>query len=922
MNFPQWHEFEGISWFKFLMSERKKLKSFWDMEEEAKHPSSMNIPNSWSGKKHHCNYDDRHYHGLSSSGTSSIKKSLDNSGRVSWETNEENPTILMGDGFVKRRQDASEVKEIGGVSRFFKNMSPGFDGMEMRNCNSSFEDDRSHSRRFPARGRSRSRGRTSGRSRSRSLSRGRGRERERGRGWSRSRSRSNDSARGLSRSRSPIEDYRRQSYGWSDRSRGPDKSSQNCRDFVAGSCRRGSQCRFLHPSNVSHRDGDRLEDGPAESWRNKVDRIRTSKHAYSRGPESEMQDDDSEPNRRKDEQFLTKNRIAFPCKDFMRGNCRWADSCRFSHHSASGESFGRSCSVRSFDKDSGHQSNRYEKPICKFFAAGECFRNNCRFSHEVIKKGSLHDNCNWSDDAIRVSDAVNTVGWGEKNVAETKSTGDFSNEMGNGMENEDKTWGVLDWKDRLLNREKQTSPPRESNSHDLDIGYNEYMVKASGANKLEQLILLNSQLQNQEEFLNIQQQNSLHGHHSFSVKALQQNTSPTSHIQQQHPEMLQNDTVNQFVSGVLDGVKNSQKTTHPDFFSGQSLNEKGERMFLGHYSISNEAIRGRNMLYHMPSNEVVNDLNMPERKIVVPLNSQADMQNHQKAIKSPKMSESKVLQFFPNLLTNEHSNRVTNSPIVIPDQSVVHVTENPAIFLGQRFVNEQAQAYQSIDPSNSSGVIPFLSDTGVGVHTPLVNTMNAQMSPVTVSRDMFNPLENGTDVGELSSRRLVPRTEQNNQIHMKQSSPLSVGMEVDNLKVNHQENVTVKQDEVTAKPENEALGEQSKDDKENKASETLDGHGKNERGNATKDEKRMRLFKNSLVEFVKEILKPTRKEGRMSREAHKTVVKKVVDKVTGTIQADHVPKTQEKIEHYLSCSKPKITKLVQAYVERCRKVES
>ncbi|XP_073305595.1 zinc finger CCCH domain-containing protein 55-like isoform X2 [Primulina huaijiensis] len=902
------------------MSERRKRKSFWDTEEDAKHLSGMNEPNSWSLKERHCNYDDRRFHGLSSSGTSSIQKSMDNSGRSSWETNEDNPTVLMGDGFVKRRQDASEVKEIDGVNGYYKDMSPGFDGTERRNCNNSFEDDRSHSRRYPARGRSWSRGRTSGRSRSRSLSRGRGRERERGRGRSRSRSRSNDSARGQSRSRSPIEDYRRQSYGWSDRTRGPDKSSQSCRDFVSGSCRRGSQCRFLHPSNISHRDGDCLEDDPAESWRNKVDRVRTSKHAYSKGPEYEMQDDGSEPNRGKDEHFLRKNRNAFPCKDFMKGNCRWADSCKFSHHSSSGESFGKSFSVRSFDKDNGHQSNQYEKPICKFFTAGRCDRNNCRFSHEVINKGSLHDKNNWSDNATRVSDAVNIVGWGEKNVAETKGTGDISNEMGNGMQKEDKTWGVPEWKERPLNREKQPSLPRESSSHDQDIGYTESEDKVGVANKLEQLILLNSQLQNQDEILNVQQHNSLQGDHSFSVRALQQNASSTSHIQQQYPEMLQNDLVNQFVSGVLDGVKNSQKTTHLDFFSGQSSNEKGERMFLGHSSMLKETIRGQNMLYPMPSNEVVSDLNLPETKIVKPLNLQAEMQNHQKAVKSPKMSESKVLQFFPNLLTNEHSTQVTNSPVVIPDQPVGHVTENPATFLGQRFVNEQAQAqaHQSIDPSNSSGVMPSFSDTRV--HAPLVNTMNAQMNAC--YHDLFNPLKNERDAGELNNCCLVAGTEQNNQIHVEQSSPLSVGAKVDNLNVNHQENVTVKQDEVTVKPENEALGEQSKGDKENKASETLDGHGKNEGGNATKDEKGMRLFKNALVEFVKEILKPTWKEGRMSRDVHKTVVKKVVDKVTGTIQADHIPKTQEKVEHYLSCSKPKITKLVQAYVERCLKADS
>ncbi|VFR00239.1 unnamed protein product [Cuscuta campestris] len=105
-----------------------------------------------------------------------------------------------------------------------------------------------------------------------------------------------------------------------------------------------------------------------------------------------------------------------------------------------------------------------------------------------------------------------------------------------------------------------------------------------------------------------------------------------------------------------------------------------------------------------------------------------------------------------------------------------------------------------------------------------------------------------------------------------------------------------------------------------KQSENVEAHGMVEGVNSLKDEKAIRLFKNALVEFVKEILKPAWKEGRMSKEEHKTIVKKVVDKVTITMQGDHVPKTQDKISQYLTHSKPKINKLVQAYVERCRRV--
>ncbi|CAI9303123.1 unnamed protein product [Lactuca saligna] len=91
---------------------------------------------------------------------------------------------------------------------------------------------------------------------------------------------------------------------------------------------------------------------------------------------------------------------------------------------------------------------------------------------------------------------------------------------------------------------------------------------------------------------------------------------------------------------------------------------------------------------------------------------------------------------------------------------------------------------------------------------------------------------------------------------------------------------------------------------------------KGKEGNNGNDEKCMRQFRAALVEFVKEILKPKWKEGRMTREVYKSVVKKVIDKITTTIQQVQIPKTQPKIELYLTHSKPKITKLVEAYVEK------
>lgn len=78
-----------------------------------------------------------------------------------------------------------------------------------------------------------------------------------------------------------------------------------------------------------------------------------------------------------------------------------------------------------------------------------------------------------------------------------------------------------------------------------------------------------------------------------------------------------------------------------------------------------------------------------------------------------------------------------------------------------------------------------------------------------------------------------------------------------------------------------------------------------------KDVKGIRAFKISLVEFIKELLKPTWKEGKINKEDYKAIVKKVTDKVTDTVEKIQIPQTQEKIDRYLSLSKPKLNKLVQ-----------
>lgn len=85
-------------------------------------------------------------------------------------------------------------------------------------------------------------------------------------------------------------------------------------------------------------------------------------------------------------------------------------------------------------------------------------------------------------------------------------------------------------------------------------------------------------------------------------------------------------------------------------------------------------------------------------------------------------------------------------------------------------------------------------------------------------------------------------------------------------------------------------------------------------GEALKESKAMRHFHAALVDLIKELLKPTWREGHLSKYAHNRIVKKAVDKVIGTMQPHQIPLTFESVKQYLSASQPKIARLVQVSV--------
>ncbi|KAH7332070.1 hypothetical protein KP509_20G066500 [Ceratopteris richardii] len=80
-----------------------------------------------------------------------------------------------------------------------------------------------------------------------------------------------------------------------------------------------------------------------------------------------------------------------------------------------------------------------------------------------------------------------------------------------------------------------------------------------------------------------------------------------------------------------------------------------------------------------------------------------------------------------------------------------------------------------------------------------------------------------------------------------------------------------------------------------------------------KSSRGLKLLRTAVADRVKVLLKPAWKEGRLSKDAFKTIAKKAVEKVTSNLPSHHIPKTQDKVDQFMAVSSPKISKLVQVY---------
>lgn len=745
------------------------------------------------------------------------------------------------------------------------------------------------------------------------------------RGRSRSKSRS--------RSRSPVRGIRRES-GFHDRSRSRGASAQLCKNFAAGRCRRGNNCQFLHQGSQHYED----------SWESR----------HRKGGDSKF----STPHDSRDYPSRMGRSTAY-CTDFVKGTCRRGASCRYAHHGAS-EGFSKG-SVNdvirerenhrrnrdaSFERGSEPESRRGVDIPCKFFAAGNC-RNgrNCRFSHHSQtytspERRSRDDRWGLGCNSDDVDQSWVGPKWSHTEDKNGK-LGD-SEPMFTGWSRDDTRWGHLDNEKKtggdaivghkaVESNKKEGHPLKEENAGastgvsesrgdekwlvdtDMSPDWN-YRVQSSNHVVKEEhgQISQGSQSLGYDTSLvtrgqDITQEASGQMHDTAAIVQPMINEKP--YIQQNHnlredgtivPSCNEKSAIEKTVN-ITPGKCFDQNGRSSSTLPLLNLNTVRQNL------VATPITPSRGGTKKKQQNLVVS----PERKsiikpdFVVASTSQVNpgISPSQNAVSSEKLTQitnlsASLAQFFGNGQQLPQLYAALNPEGPVEPVSAAFIQPDPAVGSQQQY----DPICDSVEPKK-----PDVSNNSPGFSlNPTGQKRVADGKPdVPLTKKSPSSFLGGSNGGDFL--RTGSAEEPNYKSH--QSNQLKTGANSE---------VVMESNGVGAE-ESKKAQEEKQNAQEDGALENVYGDGGADEGKKNKDVKGLRAFKFSLVEFVKELLKPNWKEGHISKDAYKTIVKKVVDKVTGTMQGPNIPQTQEKIDQYLSFSKPKLTKLVQAYVEKSQK---
>ncbi|CAN6458511.1 unnamed protein product [Victoria cruziana] len=697
-----------------------------------------------------------------------------------------------------------------------------------------------------------------------------------------------------------------------------------CIGYSKGHCRRGSECKYIHQNSdrdignhfnkniATERNDHRQERGRyTEHVDNGINSCSRDRHPRSRFP----QDDNI---RKRDTE---RERQPNFCRDFRAGRCFRESGCKYIHDDGVRSSDGFSLKdmvlerkhsgskegqeVQGHLQDPKHETEMRDErePPCRFFARGSCQKgSSCRYSHQVSTHETSGKRSRDEGRSRRVDDHHGSRGsyseWGTKSAYDGQMSDWGQNSGSEGVGDVKGNVKLLDasCSDKEANTEtsnhhktQEQEPHREDDSKwdpKEDVKYQ--ILPKEG---LEACLLVNNQHKNGDPYGWKETAPS-------EVGLLHLDASATS-FRQQHANATLVST------------------------SGSETQSSSSSMW--------------NQVAISASNAPVSAFGWPGPGMNQPVHSQAPIAasihvllaqaEAGKKLDTPKADSGGVPvlvnskmpappQLTPSMINSQNS---------VADDRAVQIS-NISASLAQIFekVQQIPQLYNSLNPVGSAALAPSQPFTSPNVIvstavTPSVHDQGqlCQSKPYDPITDSMEPLQQS----ENDKQKML----EGNALDLDKQQ---ASKKLDDLSSIHESNH--KEHNSASEQKQGVEGKETCKDtldheKEKQTDNSADAHGdttnEGKKSKETnKEVKGMRMFKFALVEVVKEMLKPTWKEGRMSKEAHKTIVKKVVDKVTSTLQGPQIPNTQERIDQYLAFSKPKLTKLVQAYVEKYLKV--
>jgi len=782
--------------------------------------------------------------------------------------------------------------------------------------------------------------------------RNRSRSRSRSRSRNRSRSRSRSIGRGRGRSRSPY--FADRGSEWRvERGRTSGGPALPCRDFVAGRCRRGSNCRFLHEDGGHRPFEDHYPADPRErfGYQNKEFMDSREPNDYLRSRQSRDHYDDglweiSEPRR--------DYRSTEQCYNFAKGRCARGASCRFAHGD-SGSHGGWRDEARESAHDRGGPDSSYgnrtehrrvNKNPCKFFAEGRCRRGeSCPYLHEEAPQSRIGVSA--PDEPLNYSDGRSARGnysnWGEQNNAmhatsQILSRDDRENPVSQSIGRNDSRFEYESRHSKNAGKSQFQIIPQEDfgsqveNKREVAVSQQPQLLAPvqTTADNMNNVNVPGMGGQNAPATLgDLSTQPGIHSANSLAEQSLGQ-------ILQRHdeiphipgPSTLPVTTQLQNVTSSFPLNSHVQQNNFP-------VHQNRQEQFVVPQAAANNStpsMQGQLVAPHMghgqhgyglepqalPNSAAHNGHNfsaagqVPQNLPTTVLAGQS-----QATVDIPRLSQDsgsqsiQNMQNFQPVAPNMQNQSLQGLPLVPTSSS----TDMVGVPVSHNAAKNEEVSRVTASLAQYFGNTAFGAGTGLQSSQPNVNSSlmaNSSAVPPSVQPNQWPWTQQQT--GLVQSGLSVPSEQKQQHAPQTFQMPIAVSSSNGNSMLLPHAGAPSGPAAAAASVVNETMPPESKkgENKDSDAEAHEDGDNKK-----SKDSKPLKMFKVALADFVKEALKPTWKEGQMSREVHKTIVKKVVDKVTSTVE--NTPPTKEKIEIYMSYSKDKLNKLVQAYVGKYAK---